>query len=143
MNIEKYLDNIMKYDNMLDYKYEQLERLRSKSVDISPKLSENKVQTSFDNNKMGTIVAEIIELENEIETIKHKRNYIIKEIEEVEDLIYFMVLSDRYIKGLTYTEIATHIDVSDKHIYKVHKNALLEFEKKHKTYEKLRKQYIG
>lgn len=131
MKAEKYLSQIRRLEKMIDVRNRDLEVLRTRATNISPKLTEDKVQTTIDQDKIGTIVSEIVDKEGEIETLKRKRGLIMAQIEGMEDLNEFYVLSDRYIMGMTFNSIAEDIDKTPHHCMKIHKKALVNFEKKY------------
>lgn len=89
MKAEKYLSQIRRLEKMIDVRNRDLEVLRTRATNISPKLTEDKVQTTIDQDKIGTIVSEIVDKEGEIETLKRKRGLIMAQIEGMEDLNEF------------------------------------------------------
>lgn len=131
MKAETYLSQIRRLEKMIEVRNREIETLRARANSISPKLSEDKVQTSFDNDKMGTIVAEIVDAEDELASLKRKKGLIIAQIEGMEDLNEYYVLTDRYIMGMTFECIADDIDKSARYCLKIHKRALENFEKKY------------
>lgn len=131
MKAEKYLSQIRRLEKMIDVRIRDLEVLRARATNISPKLTEDKVQTSIDQYKISTIVSEIVDKESDIDTLKRKRGLIMAQIEGMEDLNEFYVLSDRYIMGMTFNSISEDIDKSPRYCMKIHKRALTNFENKY------------
>ena len=58
-----------------------------------------------------------------------KRNHIIEQIDGMEDVNMYHVLSSRYIGRKTFDEIAIEMNYSRMQINRIHGKALLEFEK--------------
>lgn len=131
MDTKQYLENIRKYDRMVEVRAEELIRLRTQATNISPHYSEDKIQTSFSNDKLTLLVAEIIEKENEIKKILRKKGLAIAQIEGLDNYNEYVVLTDRYVKGLAYKEIAVDIERSERHCIKIHDRAIAHFEEKY------------
>ena len=91
------------------------------------------MQTSSDKDRLGSTVAKIVDLEKETDSLIDrfiaKRNHIIDQIDGIEDMNMYHVLSSRYIGKKTFDEIATEMNYSRMQINRIHGKALLEFEK--------------
>lgn len=57
---------------------------------------------------------------------------ITKEIDKVEDKLLMVILRERYINMLEWHEIANQLGQSERHVTRLHGNALEDFEKANK-----------
>lgn len=136
MNTREYLGRVRRFDKMIETRLEEIERLRTMATNISPKYSEDKVQTSFSNDKIGVIIAEIAEKEDEVRSIVRQKGTIIAQIEGIDDFLEYVVLTDKYVKGLQYKEIAGDIERTERHTMKIHDRAIANFEIKYAKFIK-------
>ena len=101
---------------------------------INVSVNEDKVQSSSDKDKLGSAVAKIVDLENEInkaiDIYVDKKERIVSQIDSVKDIMEYQVLFSRYIEHKTFEQIAEDNDYSVRQILRIHGNALVEFEKK-------------
>lgn len=115
MTTEQYLKKIELYDKIVLNKKREIEELRAiaSSVTIPPK--DVNVQASGDKDKIGAIVVEIVNLEDEITSIIKKRHNIVKEIESVPDSRLYDVLEQAYVQCKEIKEIEIVNAKSDRH----------------------------
>lgn len=96
-----------------------------------------RVQTSRNNDRIGTLYGYLDEKEKEldlkiIELLELKMK-VTEEINGLDDSRYINLLYMRYIRFCTWTEIAVDMQCTDRHVLKLHKQALAAFEKKYNT----------
>lgn len=91
-----------------------------------------KVQTTRNNDKIGSYVAEIVDLENKVfdkvSDLVDLLKDTIKKIDILEDdqkLILWM----RYLNGKTWDEIAVRMNMTLSNLHRIKNKALIEFEK--------------
>ena len=96
-----------------------------------------KVQTSRTNDKMGELVAKIDDkqrkLQKEVDKYIDFRTKVEKEINALEDSNYSRVLYNRYIRNMTWDNIAEDMTYSLRMVHLFHNKALKEFENKYCT----------
>lgn len=134
MTTKQYLNQIDRINRTIKNKLSEIYQLKTMVCSISVSSDESKVQTSSDKDKMGSAVAKIVDLENEINEIIDvyavKRERIISQIEAISDVMEYQVLFSRYIENKTFEQIAEDNEYSVRQIIRIHGNALVEFEKK-------------
>lgn len=127
--VKKYLNEIRYIDKNINYRQEQLENLKASFLG-SPAYSKHKVQTSrtgrIDDRyvKYLELSDSINEQINELWDLKQKVD---SEIERLDDRDEVLVLKYRYILNKQWKEIAALIACSERHVLKIHGNALLSF----------------
>jgi DNA-directed RNA polymerase specialized sigma subunit len=128
MNVKQYLNQVKKLDMMIENKKTELEGLESVVTSISIQTDAERIQSSGSKDRLGDTVARIVDLKEEIKTMLHelidKKAEIIKVIEAVEDADAYKVLYCRYIKYMTYEEIAGEIHFTRQWVTQIHKRAL-------------------
>lgn len=92
-----------------------------------------RVQNSGDKDRMGSAVARIVDLEREtdslVDSFVRKRKKIVEQIDSIEDVDYYHVLSMRYVSRDTFESIAEKTNWSIRKVFTLHGKALLEFER--------------
>lgn len=128
MRTEEYLNQIHKFDRMIDNRMLDIGRLRviATSTTIPPK--DVNVKTSSDKDKMGNIVTRIVELEKEVNTLIDKRHIILQQIENMADYKEYDVLWQRYVQMKSIKEIRIEKISSIRRVQQILSNAIKNFE---------------
>ena len=134
MTTKQYLNQIDRINRMVNNKLAEIYQLKTMVCSISVSVNEDKVQSSSDKDKLGSAVAKIVDLENEInkaiDVYVDKKERIVSQIDSIKDIMEYQVLFSRYIEHKTFEQIAEDNDYSVRQILRIHGNALVEFEKK-------------
>lgn len=135
MKTKDYLSQVSRLNKMINNKLSEIHQLRELSVSISAIGNDEKVQTSPNFDKIGTVIAKIDELENNLDKMIDeylvKRERIIAQIDTMEEESVYQILFSRYIEKKTFEKIATEMEYSWRQIVRLHGKALQQFEKKY------------
>nr|DAE65826.1 MAG TPA: Protein of unknown function (DUF1492) [Bacteriophage sp.] len=135
MKTKDYLSQVSRLNKMINNKLSEISQLRELSVSISAIGNDEKVQTSPNFDKIGTAIAKIDELENNLDKMIDeylvKRERIIAQIDTMEEESVYQILFSRYIEKKTFEKIATEMEYSWRQIVRLHGKALQQFEKKY------------
>ena len=133
MTAKAYLQQIYRLKIKIEQKAQQLEELKAsasgfKAIDYSA----DKVQTS-PSDRMADVVGRFADLE---ETINHligeylyKKDFIIMQIQLLEDTRYVDLLYRRYVLFMPFRTIAKELNYDYKYCCRLHGKALRAFEK--------------
>lgn len=135
MKTKDYLSQVSRLNKMINNKLSEISQLRELSVSISAIGNDEKVQTSPNFDKIGTAIAKIDELENNLDKMIDeylvKRERIIAQIDTMEEESVYQILFSRYIEKKNFEKIATEMEYSWRQIVRLHGKALQQFEKKY------------
>ncbi len=135
MKTKDYLSQVSRLNKMINNKLSEIHQLRELSVSISAIGNDERVQTSPNFDKIGTAIAKIDELENNLDKMIDeylvKRERIIAQIDTMEEENVYQILFSRYIEKKTFEKIATEMEYSWRQIVRLHGKALQQFEKKY------------
>ena len=135
MKTKDYLSQVSRLNKMINNKLSEIHQLRELSVSISAIGNDERVQTSPNFDKIGTAIAKIDELENNLDKMIDeylvKRERIIAQIDTMEEESVNQILFSRYIEKKTFEKIATEMEYSWRQIVRLHGKALQQFEKKY------------
>ena len=96
-------------------------------------MSPDRVQSSITGDKLERLIARVDELERdivaEIESLEKSRRRISEQIEAVPNETYRTLLHERYELCWKWEKIAVDLNVSIRHVYRLHGEALQAFEK--------------
>ena len=124
----KYLKRYINLDREIDRKLEEVARLRAKLTRIMPIYSTEPKGGGSIRGKTESIIAKIVDLENEIDTDIDRlvaiREGIKTIIEAVEDDRERLLLQYRYLDGWTFEKIAVEMNYSWRQIHRLHSKAL-------------------
>lgn len=132
MNAVEYLTNIKLIERAIRLKREEIEELRTLAESIAIKTGEEPVQTSGTSDKVGNIVARIVDMEKELE--ESMLDYINKRTEcimllDKMDINEREVLYRRYIQDMKWDDVADAMGYSSEHVRgTLHTSALNTFE---------------
>lgn len=130
---KSYLQQITRLEKMIQNKLSEIYRLKTMACSVTILSEKDKVQTSFDKDRLGSTVAKIVDLEGDTDKLVNeftdKRNHIIQQIDSMSNTDYYNILSLRYVNGNTFEEISKLTTWSIRQVFKLHGKALLEFER--------------
>lgn len=133
MTTKTYLSQIERLDRMIQNKLSEIYQLKTMACSVTVSNDGERVQNSGDKDRMGSTVAKIVDLEREtdelVDSFVRKRNRIIEQIDSIENLDFYHVLSMRYVARDTFETISVKTNWSIRKIFSLHGKALLEFEK--------------
>ena len=133
MTTKAYLSQIERLDKMIQNKLSEIYQLKAMACSVGVSNEGERVQRTGEKDKMGTAVARIVDLENEtdrlVDKFVTKRKKIIEQIDSIEDVDYYHVLSMRYVSRNTFETIAESTNWSIRKVFSLHGKALLEFER--------------
>lgn len=134
MDTKQYLSQIKRLDRQIQNKLSELYNLRMMASSISASNEGERVQTTGDKDQLGLVIAKVVDMENEVNKIADEfvdtRSRIISQIDSLDDLDSYDILSMRYVAGKTFHEISEKTHWSIRKVFSLHGKALLEFEKK-------------
>lgn len=127
MNVKEYLMQIRTWNSQIDEKLAEVNKLREMACSISLNTDGDRVQTSGPSDKIGSAVAKIIDLEEEIDRdidrLVDLKREAMKMIDELRSP-YCDVLYKRYFQFKTWELIAVETSYNIRTIYKIHGKAL-------------------
>ena len=133
MDTKQYLSQIERLDKMIQNKLSEIYQLKTMACSVTVSNEKERVQTSSDNDRLGSTVAKIVDLEKEtdmlVDRFIDKRSHIISQIDGLDNIDYYHVLSMRYVARNTFEEIAKKTNWSIRKVFSIHGDALKEFEK--------------
>lgn len=133
MTTKTYLSQIERLDKMIQNKLSEIYQLKTMACSVGVSNDGERVQNSGDKDRMGSAVARIVDLEKEtdnlVDNFVRKRKKIVEQIDSIEDVDYYHVLSMRYVARDTFESIAEKTNWSIRKVFTLHGKALLEFER--------------
>ena len=118
---------------MINNKLAEIYRLKNMASGIFISTDSERVQASGNKDRLGNTVAKIIDLEREtdklIDILFDKRNNIIKQIDSLSNSDYYQILALRYVNYDTFNDISDKTGWSIRQVFRLHGEALQEFEK--------------
>ena len=130
MTAKELLEKIIRIRKAIDYRMTKIEALVTQAENPSCRLTGMPHNPSPDTSPMATAICKKIDLENEIEKLKEERNGYIAKIDLLEDDDLKRLLVLRYAQEAQWEDIAAELGFCERHIYRLHKTAVAEFEKK-------------
>lgn len=128
MTTKQYLEQIGRLNEQIKNKLEEIHNLRIMIGGISGINDSEKVQSSSDKDKVGTLIAKIVDMEIEVDKMVDKRWNIVNQIECIEETESYDVLAKVYILGKDFKEVAIDKGISYRHFLRLHDKAIVEFE---------------
>lgn len=136
MTAKGYLQQIYHFKNRINRLMARREEIRAEMYSVkSPAgvMSPDRVQSSITGDKLERLIARVDELERdivaEIESLEKSRRRISEQIEAVPNETYRTLLHERYELCWKWEKIAVDLNVSIRHVYRLHGEALQAFEK--------------
>ena len=134
MSAKEELRQILLDDAKIDYKMEELMRLRSRATKVTSVMSDEVVSRSRYPYTMENVVDKIIhaqeELNRMIDALIDKKNYYSSIIDSLDNPAHIRVLTGRYYDGKTLEKLSNEMGYTYRHICNIHGDALQAVEKK-------------
>lgn len=134
METKEYLQQIGRYDRLINNKLVELARYRSMACSVSAVKNDERVQSSPSYDTMDKIVSKIEQMENEIDMLVDRyidnKRIIISQIDSMSDEMTYQILFSRYVEQKTFEKMAIEMNYCYKQIIRRHGKALQEFEQK-------------
>ncbi len=132
MTPKEYFSQLLKLDNKIQSKLRERDAIRRTLVK-STDTTQEPIQTNQTSNPTENVVIKLLkytdETNNYVDELVDLRIQIADEIMELRNDNYRIVLSERYIQGKKFEEIAVEQNYAYRHITRLHGEALKEFEK--------------
>nr|DAF31504.1 MAG TPA: Protein of unknown function (DUF1492) [Caudoviricetes sp.]DAM00452.1 MAG TPA: Protein of unknown function (DUF1492) [Bacteriophage sp.] len=134
METKEYLQQIGRYDRLINNKLVELAQYRSMACSVSAVKNDERVQSSPSYDTMDKIVSKIEQMENEIDMLVDRyidnKRIIISQIDSMSDEMTYQILFSRYVEQKTFEKMAIEMNYCYKQIIRRHGKALQEFEQK-------------
>ena len=136
MTTKEYLGQIRDARRRMNEKQAEINRLRDRLVNITVNLENEHVSSSSDPDKIGSMIATILDREAElkeyVDSCMKQEREITALIDSIEKTQLREVLYWRYVEEMTFESIAvTCMDITFRHVLRLHGQALKEFEEKY------------
>lgn len=136
MTVKQYLNQIQDCRKRIKEKQEQIEQKRILAESITAGANDVKVQSSGDYDKMAAAVANIVDMEAELQVMINEylatEKVISAQIDAVDRPLEREVLHWRYVCGKTFEETSVIIGKTYRHTTRIHGLALKNFREKYK-----------
>ena len=123
-----YLSQVELYDTHINNKLEELARLKELLRHITSSIKDVPVSGGGNQDKLGSAIAKIIDLENEIndavDAYVDKRREVSKLLDRLEDADQVAVLHKLYFEFKTWPEIALEMHMTERNAQYIHGRAL-------------------
>lgn len=136
MSAKEYLQQLRRFDTVINQKIKELEGLRSTIYGVgSIDYSKERVQTSQSVNapfvKAADRIADLeAEINREIDKFTDEKHKIVNQIQGLHNVNHVKILFKRYVEFKNFKTIAAEMNFSCDHIRHLHINALQDFEDK-------------
>ena len=131
MTTKEYLSQIKKLERMIQNKLIECSQLRVIASSVTIQNDNERVKTSPEKDKIGAVVSKIVDIENEVDKMIDKRCLIVNQIDNINDTDMYDILAKVYILGRDLKVIAIERGVTYRHISRLYKSAITEFERKY------------
>lgn len=133
MTAKQYLMQIKILEHRIKLKQDEITHLRTLATSITAPTDSEAVQTSGIKDKVGNIVAKIVDLQREtndiIDELIDTRQERIRVIEQIKHPLQYEVLHKIYIDNKPLPVIASELHYAYEYIRHVHRKALKNVEK--------------
>ena len=133
MTTKEYLNQIERLDKMITNKLSEIYQLKIMACSITVSGDSERVQTSGNQDKLGSTIAKIVDLEREtdelVDSLVDKRKEILSQIDNMKNIDHYDVLHKHYVERRTFQDIADSEHWSIRQVFNIHGRALQEFEK--------------
>ena len=120
METKEYLQQIGRYDRLINNKLVELAQYRSMACSVSAVKNDERVQSSPSYDTMDKIVSKIEQMENEIDMLVDRyidnKRIIISQIDSMSDEMTYQILFSRYVEQKTFEKMAIEMNYCYKQV---------------------------
>lgn len=131
MNTKKYLEQIKRCEVMIQHKQEERKRIMDLGISTTVPTDRERVQTFGTSDLTGKAGTELALLSEQIDSLANKRAKIISQIDGMDDLKHYEILTYRYVYHMSIVEMTDHFCYSKRRIEQLLKESVEEFERKY------------
>lgn len=128
-----YLLQVELYDTHINNKLEELQRLKLLTTQITSSMKDVPVSGGGSQDKMGSAIAKIVDLENElndaVDAYIDKKREVGAAVDRLTDAAQIAVLHKRYFERKTLRDVAEEMHFSYRNVCYIHGRALQELNK--------------
>lgn len=133
MDTKTYLGQVRWLNRRIENKLAEIYRLRVMISNASAIPIENdKVQKSRNTDILGDTVSKIVDKEREVDklvdTYIEKRDLIVKQIDGMDDIDMYHILSLRYVRGMSFRAVGESTGWSLSQTKRIHNKAIAAFD---------------
>lgn len=134
MNALDYIKSLDTADFRIEKCQRKIERLEIIAQNLSSKPFDNdRVKSSGSKDRIGDLTIRIIEEKNHLAKLmdenEKKREYVISQIDKIEDLRFQKIIYYRHIDKTKYEDIADILDLAPKTVRDYYSKAMKEYER--------------
>ena len=129
MTAKEYLSQIRAINIRLACMARQKQSLEDALINISPSYSDMPHSATRNVHRLEELIAAKIDIDNELAEYAWKMTEIMRTISDVPDPITSRILTARYVNDLSWHDVASELNLSESHLYRLHRTALTEIEK--------------
>lgn len=133
MTAKQYLSQAYRLDERINSKLEQLGQLKMMATNITSNLSEICVQKTHNNHQMEDTIVKIVEqeqeIDDEIDALVDLKAEIRHMVDKVPGIDHRLLLEKRYLVFEDWSQIAMDLNWSVQHTFRLHNEALREFDR--------------
>ena len=135
MTTEKYLRRLRWLTNTINSRAERIQTGRSRATNMVAPMDSDPVQTS-PKDTLCEILSDVVDTDEELKGYVAEYKFIMGQINELTGTYSSAYLYRRYGRGQSVNEIASEMNISRSTAYRVHREALAEFEFLHGDFYK-------
>ena len=132
MNTKRYLEQIKRCEVMIQNKQEERKRIMDMGISTTVPTDKERVQTFGTSDLTGKAGTELALLSEQIDSLANKRAKIISQIDGMDNLKHYEILTYRYVNHMSVFDMMEHYHYSRRRIEQLLKESREEFEKKYR-----------
>ena len=133
MNAKEYLDSFYDLTKRINANQKAIDVLNSMLFKLNQEMNPDRVQTSKDLDPLGTTIAKIVDLREEMNKLiveyAGRAHEVLFVIEQVADPKEYDLLQKHYVQGLSWKNICDEWDNSNTWVHEIKRNALESVQK--------------
>jgi len=131
MTTKKYLEQIGRIEQLILNKRVEEMRIRELCGNISVRTDSERVMSSNISDPTGRLGSELAEISRQIDKWFRKRQHIINQIDMIDDVKAYNILTYRYVQQMSITQLMETLDRTERQVYKLLNDSVRCFEQKY------------
>lgn len=131
MTVKQYLNQIARCESMIANKQQERKRILDMGISTTVPTDRERVQTFGKSDLTGKAGTQLALLAHQIDSLAQRRARIINQIDGMDDIKHYEILTCRYVEHMSIIEMTEHFYYSKRRIEQLLKESHAAFEEKY------------
>ena len=118
MNVKNYLEQIGRIEKLVHNKQLEAQKIRELCGNVAVQTDKERIQTSSVSDPTARCATELAYFSKHIDMWLKKRQEIVSQIDAIEDVEIYEILTYRYVQQMSIIDMAEQLEITEKQVWR-------------------------